>query len=127
VPTALRGRKVYFEVAATPHAAGEASFIGELLQRLGLGNIVPAALGPFPQLNPEFVLRAQPALVMASATALSEMPGRPGWSTLQALQKRRSCGFSAADFDTLVRPGPRLGDGAEAIADCLSRLNVAPP
>jgi ABC-type Fe3+-hydroxamate transport system substrate-binding protein len=56
-----RGQSVYFEVASVPFAAGEASFIGELLARLGLGNIVPAAMGPFPQLSPEFVLRAQPS------------------------------------------------------------------
>lgn len=127
VPPALRGRKVYFEVAATPYAAGEASFIGELLTRLGLANIVPASMGPFPQLNPEFVVRAQPALVMASATALAEMPQRPGWRKLQALQQRQTCGFEAAPFDTLVRPGPRLADAAEAIAGCLATLGTIRP
>ena len=127
VPAALRGRKVYFEVAATPYAAGEASFIGELLTRLGLGNVVPASMGPFPQLNPEYVIRAQPALVMASATALAEMQARPGWASLVALQRRQSCGFAAAPFDTLVRPGPRLADAAEAVADCLAALGTIRP
>jgi len=47
VPPQWRGRSVYFEVAANPYAAGEASFVGELLARLGLANIVPAAMGPF--------------------------------------------------------------------------------
>ena len=124
VPAAWRGRKVYFEVASTPHAAGEASYLGELLRRMGLGNIVPAALGPFPQLNPEFGLRAQPALVMADAKSLAEMAARPGWSSLQALRQHQACGFTAAVFDTLVRPGPRLGDAAEAIADCLVGLGT---
>ena len=127
VPAALRGRKVYFEVAATPYAAGEASFIGELLARLGLGNAVPASMGPFPQLNPEYVIRAQPALVMASASALAEMPARPGWSGLHALQRRQTCGFAPAPFDSLVRPGPRLADAAEAIADCLTALGTIRP
>jgi iron complex transport system substrate-binding protein len=126
VPPAWRGRSVYFEVAANPYAAGESSFVGELLARLGLANIVPAAMGPFPQLNPEFVLRAQPALVMASATAVAEMPGRPGWRSLQALQQRQVCAFAPGPFDTLVRPGPRLGDAADAIADCLARLAPMP-
>ena len=127
VPQALRGRTVYFEVAANPYAAGEASFVGELLARLGLVNIVPATMGPFPQLNPEFVLRAQPALVMATAAAVAEMPGRPGWRSLTALQRGRVCGFAADAYDTLVRPGPRLGDAAEAIADCLVRLGTMRP
>jgi iron complex transport system substrate-binding protein len=118
---------VYFEVAANPYAAGEASFVGELLARLGLINIVPATMGPFPQLNPEFVLRAQPAVVMATAAAVAQMPGRPGWNSLQALQRGHVCGFAAEAYDTLVRPGPRLGDAAEAIADCLAGLGTMPP
>lgn len=127
VPSALRGRTVYFEVAANPYAAGEASFVGELLARLGLVNIVPATMGPFPQLNPEFVLRAQPEVVMASAAAVADMPRRPGWSMLHALQRGQFCGFDAGAYDTLVRPGPRLGDAAETLADCLVRLGTMPP
>ena len=127
VPPGWRGRKVYLEVAAVPYAAGEASFIGELLTQLKLGNVVPAALGPFPQLNPEFVLRAQPDLVVASARALAGMPARPGWGALKALQSRQHCGLAPAAWDSLVRPGPRLGEAAEAIAECLVGLgNIAP-
>jgi iron complex transport system substrate-binding protein len=122
VPASLRGKKVYFEVAAAPYAAGTASFVGETLARLGLGNVVPASLGSFPQLNPEFVVRAQPDIVMASARALAEMPARPGWAALTALQTHRSCGFPAERWDPLVRPGPRLAEAAEILADCLAAL-----
>lgn len=122
VPATLRGRKVYFEVASAPYAASEASFVGENLARLGMGNIVPAALGPFPKLNPEFIVRAQPDIVMATASALAEMPGRPGWAGLLALRERRSCGFAPQPWDTLVRAGPRLAEGAEFLADCLAGL-----
>ena len=127
VPPAWRGRTLYVEVAALPYAAGEASFIGELLALLKLGNVVPAALGPFPQLNPEFVIRAQPDVVLASARALADMPARPGWSTLKALQMKRTCGLAPAAWDSLVRPGPRLGEAAEAIADCLAGLGKIAP
>ena len=122
VPATLRGRKVYFEVASAPYAASEASFVGENLERLGMGNIVPAALGPFPKLNPEFIVRAQPDIVMATASALAEMPSRPGWAGLLALRERRSCGFAPQPWDTLVRAGPRLAEGAEFLADCLAGL-----
>lgn len=122
VPHALRGRRVYFEVAATPYAAGEASFIGELLARLHLGNIVPARLGPFPQLNPEFVVRAQPDIVMASEPNLAEMDRRPGWSALTALRAQRRCGFPLDRYDLLIRPGPRLGEAAEILVECLDRI-----
>jgi len=122
VPGAWRGRRVYIEVASAPHAAGEASFVGALVQRLGLGNIVPAALGAFPQLNPEFVLRAQPDVVIAAQAVLAEMPARPGWAQLTALREGRTCGVAPGAWDTLVRSGPRLADAADAIADCMQGL-----
>ena len=125
VPPALRGQKVYFEVASAPYAAGESSFIGETLARLGLGNVVPAALGPFPMLNPEFVVRAQPDLIRASRQAVDDMPKRPGWAGLRALREHHHCGFAADRWDVLVRPGPRLAEAAELIADCLVGLGAA--
>lgn len=124
VPAAWRGQRVYIEVAAAPFAAGQASFLGDIAQRLGLANIVPTSLGAFPQLNPEFVVRAQPDIVMATTRALADMPARPGWASLRALRGGRSCGFAAAQWDTLVRPGPRLAEAAEALADCLAGLPV---
>ena len=122
VPAALRGQKVYFEVDSAPYAAGSTSFLGELLTQLGLGNIVPPALGPFPKLNPEFIVKAQPDLVMAVERNLRDMPRRPGWSTLKALQTGRTCAFDATRYEMLVRPGPRLGEAAELVADCLQAL-----
>jgi len=122
VPAAWRGRALYVEVASTPYAAGEASFIGETIRALGLGNIVPAALGPFPQLNPEFVLRAQPALLVLPRRVAEELPRRPGWARLQAVAAGRICALAADPWDALVRPGPRAADAAEALVDCLLRL-----
>jgi hypothetical protein len=42
----------------------KSSFIGETLTRLGVKNVVPAMLGPFPKLNPEYIVRANPELIM---------------------------------------------------------------
>jgi len=123
VPARVRGLRVYFEVDATPYAAGTGSFIGETLRQLGLANIVPAELGPFPKLNPEYVVRAQPEVVMAAARNLAEMPRRPGWSRMKALQTRRTCGFDSARYELITRPGPRLGEAAEVLADCLVSLS----
>jgi iron complex transport system substrate-binding protein len=126
VPPSLRGQRVYFEVGSDPYAAGASSFIGETLARLGLGNIVPPELGPFPRLNPEFVLRQQPDIVIAPQRDLQAMPARPGWPGLRALQARppRSCGFETARYELLIRPGPRLGEAAGVLAECLSKLDA---
>ena len=122
VPQALRGQRVYFEVDSTPYAAGAGSFIGETLARLGLGNIITPELGPFPRLNPEFVVKARPDIVIAAQSNLDDMPKRPGWNALAALQRHHSCGFDAEHYELLIRPGPRMGEAAQLLADCLARL-----
>jgi iron complex transport system substrate-binding protein len=127
VPASMRGLRVYFEVESAPYAAGAESFIGESLRRLGLVNIAPSELGPFPKLNPEFIVRAQPDIIMAARRNLAEMPNRPGWSALAALQRDRVCSFEAESFELLVRPGPRMGAAALQLADCLAALAGNPP
>jgi iron complex transport system substrate-binding protein len=122
VPPIQRGQRVYFEVDPTPYAAGPDSFIGETLRALGLGNALPADLGPFPKLNPEFVVRIQPDLVMAVQGSVTEMSRRPGWNTLRALKAGRACGFPLTTYEIIVRPGPRMGEAAGALADCVARL-----
>jgi len=126
VPMALRGQRVYFEIGATPYAAGPTSFIGQTLGRLGLANAIAPELGPFPKLNPELVVRAQPDIVMAAQANLAEMPRRPGWVALRALQRRQVCGFDPEHFELLIRPGPRMGEAARTLADCLVAIGPKP-
>ncbi|HEY8904704.1 MAG TPA: ABC transporter substrate-binding protein, partial [Rhodoferax sp.] len=120
VPASAKATRVYFEVNQGPYAAGESSFIGETLTRLGVKNIVPAKLGPFPKLNPEFVVRANPDLIMVGDRNASGMTQRPGWQSIRAVRENRICAFSTAQADTLVRPGPRMAEGARLMAQCLS-------
>jgi iron complex transport system substrate-binding protein len=122
VPAGQRGQRVYFEIDSSLYGAGPDSFIGESLRMLGLGNVIPAELGPFPKLNPEFVVRAQPDILMAVQPSIAEMSRRPGWSTLRALRDGRTCGFPTATYEIIVRPGPRMGEAAGALADCVARL-----
>jgi iron complex transport system substrate-binding protein len=126
VPAVQRGRRVYFELGGGPYAAGTSSFIGETLARLGLANIVPPALGPFPKLNPEYVVRARPDLIMGAQREQALLLQRPGWDTLAAVRERRLCGFDTPQYEMLIRPGPRMGEAAGLLADCLVRLEVKP-
>jgi iron complex transport system substrate-binding protein len=116
-----RQQRVYFEVSAAPYGASEASFIGEMLTRMGVGNILPAAMGPFPQVNPEFVVRAQPDVIMVGDSSRASMVQRPGWSSLRAMQTQRMCVFKPEESDMLVRAGPRMAEGAKLMADCLNK------
>ena len=124
LPAGVRSTRVYFEVNEGPYAAGESSFIGETLTRLGVKNIVPAKLGPFPKLNPEFMVRANPDLIMIGRSSVDGLKARPGWHTMRAVREQRVCVFSSADADALVRPGPRMAEGARLMAQCI--LSMAP-
>ncbi|MDM0013094.1 helical backbone metal receptor [Variovorax sp. J22P168] len=119
LPPSVARTRVYFEVNNGPYAAGESSFIGETLARLGVKNIVPAALGPFPKLNPEFVVRADPDLIMVGERSGQGLEQRPGWSRIRAVREGRVCRFGADQSDVLVRPGPRMGEAAQLMARCL--------
>ncbi len=119
LPTAARSTRVYFEANSGPYAASEASFIGETLKRLGVRNIAPASLGPFPKLNPEYVVRSDPDLIMVGDGHATDMAQRPGWSALRAIREQRVCRFTSEQSDVLVRPGPRLAQAAQIMARCL--------
>ena len=115
-----KNMKVYFEVNSAPYAAGRTSFIGELLGKLELNNIIPASLGAFPKMNPEFIVQAKPDIIMLSETGLADIKKRPGWSAIPAIAKDRICAFSKEQSDILVRPGPRMGEAALILSQCIA-------
>jgi iron complex transport system substrate-binding protein len=124
LPAHVRGVKVYFEVNQGPYGAGETSFIGETLTRLGAKNIVDGKLGPFPKLNPEFIVRANPDVIMIGQRSADGLMARPGWQSIRAVREQRVCIFPTEEANVLVRPGPRMGEAARLMARCLE--NKAP-
>ncbi|MBD3894047.1 helical backbone metal receptor [Hydrogenophaga sp.] len=119
LPPQVKNTRVYFEVSRGPYGAGTSSFIGETLTRLGVQNIVPVSLGPFPKLNPEFVVRANPDVIMVGDRNFEGMTQRPGWRSIRAVREDRLCVFSNTESDVLVRPGPRMAEAARLMARCL--------
>jgi iron complex transport system substrate-binding protein len=83
-------------------------------------------LGPFPRLNPEFVVRANPDLIMLGERSLKASAPYPGWDQLKAVRANRLCLFSVAESDLLVRPGPRMAQAARLLAACVT-ANAAKP
>jgi iron complex transport system substrate-binding protein len=110
---------VYFEVNPAPFAAGSTSFIGEILSRLNLVNIIPKTLGPFPKINPEFVVQAKPDVILLTESTASDIQKRPGWISIPAVSNNRICVFTGEQKDVLVRPGPRMGEAALIISQCI--------
>jgi iron complex transport system substrate-binding protein len=120
----LQGRSplIYYEVDSGPYGAGPDSFIGELLARLGARNILTPDLGPFPKLNPEYVVRHDPDVIFVSPQEAPNLAHRPGWDQVRAVREKRICSFAPQVRDTIVRAGPRVAEGFKAMADCLERV-----
>jgi len=127
LPPQAKGQKVYVEVSPAPYGASESSFIGETLMMMGLRNILPGNMGPFPKINPEFVVRAQPDIIMAGDSSRASMQQRPGWSQLKVIQSDQVCVFNTDESDTLVRAGPRMAEGARLMAQCIARSQGSKP
>jgi iron complex transport system substrate-binding protein len=122
VPKSAKGARIYFEAGAGYFAAGEASYIGETLKRLGLVNVVTPSMGSFPQVNPEFVVKANPQIMFMGERAANDLSKRPGWSRVEAIQQQRICSFTPDQSDIIVRSGPRIPDAAELMVACLKRI-----
>jgi len=121
LPASVRTLRVYYEVSVGGYAAGPKSFIGETMARLGVQNIVTPELGPYPRVNPEFVVRANPDIIMIGQRNVAGMAQRPGWAGMRALREQRVCVFTAEESDVLVRPGPRVAEGARLLARCIAQ------
>ncbi|MFM7801633.1 MAG: ABC transporter substrate-binding protein, partial [Limnohabitans sp.] len=121
LPAHVRGNSIYFEASTGGYAAGESSFIGGIISQLGLRNIVDKRMGAFPQINPEFVVRAKPHWIVLAEPMAQSLARRPGWSNMDAVKSHRVCQLSAAQGHMLVRPGPRIGEAAQILAACFNQ------
>ena len=90
LPASARSLRVYYEVSTGGYAAGTQSFIGEMMARLGVQNILTPDLGPFPRINPEYVVRANPDLIMIGQRNVAGLAQRPGWQGMRALREGRA-------------------------------------
>jgi iron complex transport system substrate-binding protein len=124
LPPSAAGVRVYFEVGPG-YAAGPTSFIGETMARLGLRNVIEPQLGPFPMINPEYVVRANPELILISERNTSDLAQRPGWGAIRAIRERRVCLLTPDEADVVVRPGPRMAEAARLVVQCVTGSKAA--
>jgi iron complex transport system substrate-binding protein len=122
-----RGKSYYHELGPQLFSATSHTFIGTVYSLFGLRNIADAADSSgsgYPQLSPEYVLSANPDLiVLADITCcgmtLAKVAARPGWSRLSAV---RSYSIVRIDDSIAARWGPRMVNFVRAIATALKRL-----
>ncbi|MBI4670300.1 MAG: ABC transporter substrate-binding protein [Chloroflexi bacterium] len=113
--------RVFWELDATdpakPFTPGPGSFIDEIITRAGGENVAHNASSPYPQLNAEEIIRANPQIIILSDAAYGIAPEsvgkRPGWDVVQAVKDNK---VFPIDDNLVSRPGPRVVEGLEAAA-----------
>ena len=117
VTRAVKKVSVYYEIDPTPYTVGPNSFVGSLLAKAGGLNIIPAALGDFPKINPEIVVAANPAVIVG--TSREDAGRRPGWGGIPAVRNGRVHKLTKAQDDVVSRAGPRVAEGLRVLARIL--------
>ncbi len=104
---------VFVELDPTPFSAGPGSWIDDLLQVAGGSNVVPAELGAWPMLSAEFVVAADPDLVLLLDAPWGETEesfrSRPGFAEMSG----QVIEVDARVADLLSRPGPGLEEALD--------------
>jgi len=113
--------RVYHEIDASDptkiFTVGPGSYIHDLIEIAGGVNIAAKATSAYPQLSAEEILRSDPEIIVLAAADYSAKPdqvaARAGWSALSAVKNKRIVTIAP---NLINRPGPRVGEAAEAYA-----------
>jgi iron complex transport system substrate-binding protein len=114
---------VFYEIDASdpnkPYTTGPGTFIDLLIARAG-GMNLPGLTDAYPQVSLEQIVLADPAVILLGDAFYGTTPeivaARPGWSEIAAVKENRVLPF---DDNLVSRPGPRLVDGLEALAQAI--------
>lgn len=106
-------------------AAGPGSFIDAILSLAGAQNVLVRG-GSFPVVDVEAIAALDAEAVVDLAEG-GEVQGKAFWQAFPYLRAVRNNRIIFLAQDTLVRPGPRLGEGLKLLADSLWPRPLTPP
>ncbi|MEM9998540.1 MAG: helical backbone metal receptor [Bacteroidota bacterium] len=100
---------------------GEASYVHDLVARAGARSVSATLPGEAVTLSSEWVLAQAPDVIVVLAgvdyVTADLLRAQPAWAAVPALARGRVCGL---DPDLVVRPGPRLTEGIDALVVCIA-------
>jgi len=115
-----QGPRLFHEVDNQLYTVAPASFVGSLYTILKAQNIAAGTDQAFPQLSQEAIIEADPEVIILGDAAGGEtaetVKARPGWGSISAVKNSR---IYVIDPDIVSRPGPRLVDALETLAQAL--------
>ncbi|RHW38545.1 ABC transporter substrate-binding protein [Lysinibacillus yapensis] len=114
-------KKVYFEISPSPDiwSVGSGTFQQEIIDLAGVENIYEDQQGWF-AVSEEDVITRNPEAIISTVNYTEDPKGeilsREGWSTISAIQNEEVFLLSP---DIMDRPGPRIGEAVELIAETI--------
>jgi len=118
IPASQR-QKVFLEIWQDPLlTAGKGSIVDEIITCAGGINIAHDTLRPYSYFSQEQVVARNPDCIIlghrqGKYSAVEAVYARTAWRSINAVKKKRV--YNDIDPDTLLRPGPRIIDGLEAL------------
>ncbi len=122
--------RLFFELWNDPLTTiGRESYLNDLVTAIGAVNVAAELQPAYPNVSPEKVPEWDPDFILLvymaavertdsdSKSAVDVISKRIGWRDLRAVRQNRI--VDGLPTDLLLRPGPRLGKGARAIAERL--------
>jgi iron complex transport system substrate-binding protein len=121
IPTDKRPT-IFYEVFDAPlMTAGPSTFIGQMIGLAGATSIFADTSEEYPQVSAEAIVTRDPAVIVGPSShgdklTPAQVAARPGWEKIRAVRDGR---IYLLNEDIVSRPGPRLADALEALADAL--------
>lgn len=106
--------------------AGSGAYLDDALRLAGGENIAGDLSAPYPTLDPESFAARSPQVILYATHAEARLRGvsaRPGVRGTPAARTGR---VYAVPVDPLLRPGPRLAEGVEALARAIHPESASP-
>jgi len=128
IPAEAAGLTYFHELDDTLYSVTSATFIGSIYALAGLTNIADTAADAasgYPQLSPEFIVAADPAIIILADTkccgqSAETVAQRPGFAGLSAVTAGN---VIELDDDIASRWGPRTVDFVKAIVEVLTKVS----
>lgn len=115
------GSKVYYEVWYAPYmSAGSTSFITGIIEATGAQNIFSDIDQDYPMVSEETIIARDPDVIIVPEMGYTadDVCSRAGWDTISAVKSGK---VFIVDANIYSRPGPRVADAVESLAEILEK------
>ncbi|QRN50775.1 heme/hemin ABC transporter substrate-binding protein [Macrococcoides bohemicum] len=119
----VQGKKVFLEISSHPdiYTGGNHTLMNDLLKQLGAVNIFSGIEG-YQAVSTEAIVKKNPDIIISTSglsnkALIKEVKSRNGFKHVEAVKQNQ---IYAVDPDTVSRPGPRIAQGMETIAQAIA-------